>query len=268
MNKAKYTEWIDSYVENELDEAGRKKFEAELSFNRDLANEYHLEKDLDEALLQDDLIDFRAKCITAQNELNLSGKRFVKVVQITRKYWYAAASMLLIGLITGGLFLLNPGVYSAEKLFKMYYKSGETIGVSRSGNVNMVEALRYFTLNDFQSAESLFDEILANDPQNIAVMYYSGISNIEIQNYLKAIKMFEFIIRDGDNLYTENAEWYLGLSHLAAEQIDQADAIFNTIAANPDHHYSEEAKSILEKIGKSEKNKKFLNNLLFLILPF
>jgi tetratricopeptide (TPR) repeat protein len=268
MNKVRYTEWIDSYVEGELDETGRRNFEAELSINRDLAVEYHLEKDLERVLEQEDLLDFKSKCMMAQQEINLSSRKFVKVVQLTRKYWYAAASILLIAMITGGLFLLNPGGYSAEKLFKMYYKSGETIGVTRSGNVNMVEALRYFGKNDFKGADALFDEILTNDPNNIAVIYYSGISNIEIKNYPKAIRMFESIITDGDNLYIENAQWYLGLSHLATGEVKRADEIFQVIASAPDHYYFNDAKSILEKISKSEKSKKFLNNLFFLILPF
>ena len=268
MNKVKYTEWIDSYVEGEMDETGRKIFEAELSTNRDLALEYNLESDLKKMLSQEDLLDFRAKCMLAQDEMNLKSRKFVKVVQFTRRYWYAAASIFLIAMITGGLFLLNPGSYSAEKLFKMYYKSGETLGVSRSGNVNMVEALRYFTKNDYQTAEGLFDKILANDPENIAVIYYSGISNIEIKNFPKAIQMFESIITDGDNLYIENAEWYLGLSNLAAGQVDEAESMFKVITSEPGHFYSKDAKSILEKIERSERNKKFPNNLFFLILPF
>ncbi|MCU0371569.1 MAG: tetratricopeptide repeat protein, partial [Bacteroidales bacterium] len=101
-----------------------------------------------------------------------------------------------------------------------------------------------------------------------AVMYYSGISNIEIKNYPKAIQMFESIISDADNLYVENAQWYLGLSHLVAGEMQEADSIFNVIASVNDHYYCKDAKSILEKINKSEKNKKFLNNLFFLILPF
>lgn len=268
MNKVKYTEWIDSYVGNELDEVGLKSFEMELSINHDLALEFNLEKDLEKVLSQQDLLDFRAKCILAQNELNLSGRKFVKVVQFTRKYWYAAASLLLIALVAGSLILINPGGYSPEKLFKMYYKSGETIGVSRSGNGNMVEALLFFSKNDFQAADGLFNKILANDPKNFAVMYYSGISNIEMENYSKAIQMFESIIQDGDNLYIENAEWYLGLSHLIAGNADQASKIFESIASTPDHYYAKDAKSILEKIKKNEKSKKFLNNLFFLILPF
>jgi tetratricopeptide (TPR) repeat protein len=268
MNRVRYTELIDSYFDEELDETSKKKFEAELSVNRDLALEFQLENDLTKALLQDDLIDFRAKCFEAQNEINLANRKMVKIVHITRKYWYAAASALLIGLVVGGLFLFNPKEYSAEKLFKMYYNSGETIGLSRSGNVDMAEALRYFSKNDFATAEGLFEKILTTDQNNFAVVYYSGISNIEMKNYQKAIILFESIINDKDNLYVENAEWYLGLTHLAAGQIDEADAIFVKIASTPGHYYNKEANSVLEKIGENEKNKNFINNLLFLILPF
>lgn len=266
MNRVRYTEWIDEYVDGELDSDSRKKFEAELTSNRDLALEYNLEKELSKVLLEEDLIDFRAKCIEAQQEINLADKKLVKIVHITRKYWYAAASVLMVGMIIGGLLLINPGGVSYEKLFKEYYNP-ETIGLSRS-NVDMAEALRYFSKNDYQTAEGLFDKILTTDPSNIAVIYYSGISNIEIKNYPKAVEMFETIINDGKNLYIENAEWYLGLTHLAAGEISQADVVFNEIALKSDHYYNSKAKSILEKIGKSEKNKKFLNNMLFLILPF
>lgn len=268
MNKVRYTEWIDSYIGNELDVAGVKKFEKELSINQDLAMEYHLDRDLEKVLSQQDLLDFRAKCIFAQNEVNLASRKFANVVQFTRKYWYAAASILLIAIVAGSLILINPGGYSPEKLFKMYYKSGETIGVSRSGNGNMVEALLFFSKNDFQAADILFDKILVKDPKNFAVMYYSGISNIEMKNYPKAIQMFENIIADRDNLYIENADWYLGLSYLASDNLEQASGIFNTIASTPGHYYAKDAKSILEKISKSEKNKNFLNKLFFLILPF
>jgi len=77
INNVRYTEWIDSYVGNELDEAGRKRFEMELSINQDLALEYNLEKDMAKILSQPDLLDFRAKCIMAQNELNISSRKFV-----------------------------------------------------------------------------------------------------------------------------------------------------------------------------------------------
>jgi hypothetical protein len=80
--------------------------------------------------------------------------------------------------------------------------------------------------------------------------------------------MFESILAEGNNLYTEYAEWYLGLSYLVSGNSTQAESIFTRIASNPAHYYSKDATSIIEKIHKGEKSKKFLNNLFFLILPF
>jgi tetratricopeptide (TPR) repeat protein len=268
MNRVKYTAWIDSYVDGDMDAAEKIRFETDLLTNRDLALEYKLDQDLNKILGDDEIVDFRSKCIEAQNEFNISTKRFVKVIQITRKYWYAAASVILIALVIGGLVLFNPGSYSSEKLFKMYYKSGETIGLSRSGNANMVEALLFFSRNEFGSADVMFDEILLDDPNNYAVMYYSGISNIELKNYQKAAHMFESILANGNSLYTEYAQWYLGLTYLVNGQSEQASSIFFKIASNPQHYYAKDANSILEKINKGEKSKKFINNLFFLILPF
>jgi tetratricopeptide (TPR) repeat protein len=268
MNRVKYTEWVDDYVDGVLDEPGKHLFESELRSNRELILEYQLEQELRQALGDVEIMDFKSKCISAQNEYNLSTKKIVRVVQFTRKYWYAAASLVLIALVTGTLVFLNPRSYSSEKLFKMYYKSGENIGISRSGNANMVEALLDFSKKDYRAADQQFDQILMSDPNNFAVRYYAGISNIELKDYQKASHMFESILADGNSLYTEYAQWYLGLSYLASGKVDLASGIFGKIAADPEHYYCQDAKSILEKINKGEKNKKFLNNLFFLILPF
>jgi len=50
------------------------------SNNQDLALEYHLEKDLEKILCDQDLLDLRTKCIKAQNELNHSNRKFVKKI--------------------------------------------------------------------------------------------------------------------------------------------------------------------------------------------
>jgi len=268
MNRVKHTEWIDAYIEDELDAAGKYEFETALKTNSELALEFQMEQDLNKILHEEDLLDFRSKCIQAQNEQKVATRKSVKVIQFTRKYWYGLASALFIGIIAGTILLLNPGDYSGEKLFKMYYKSGETIGISRTGSVSVAEALLYFGKNDFQNADELFDQILLNEPRNFAVMYYSGISNIELKNFQKSIRMFENILQDKDNLYTEFAEWYLGLSYLALEESHQAASLFESITGSPDHLHAKEASSILDKMEKSGKSKKILNNLFFLILPF
>lgn len=267
MIKAKYTEWIDNYLEGDLEPAEQLSFEAELQVNSQLAMELRLENDLQDILRDEDILDFKAKCIASQQEVNLQHLGKARIIQIARKYWYAAASVVIILLVAGGMFLLNPGSYTNERLFKMYYKSSE-VSVSRSGNVNMVEALISFSKKDYASADLLFDKILVAEPANYAVMYYSGISNIELDNFDEAIEKFTGVIENGQNLYVENAQWYLGLAYLIDNQKGKALDQFGIIASKSDHYYNSQAISILEKLNKNDKNKEILNNLFFLILPF
>ena len=267
MIKAEYTEVIDQYMEGSLDREGLRKFEHELKVNPKLAMEFRLEQDLDTALGESDIIDFRAMCIEAQEEVKLLHSTGARVIQTVRKYWYAAAAAVLVALIAGSLLIYQSGRYSDQKLFKMYYKSGE-IGIKRSGNANMVEALMAYSKKDFVTASQAFEQVLSKDPANIPVQYYCGISNIEIGNYTRAIQLFNKIIKNDNNSYVEYAQWNLGLSYLANNQESDAVKQFKLIAADENHTYRDQAKSILEKINNQHKNKKLFNNLFFLILPF
>jgi len=267
MNSVKYTEWIDQYLQGELDPEGAVKFEADLKVNSQLAAELKLEMDLDRALRDTEMLDFMAVCQEAQQEVNLTRSRGARVVQMVRKYWYAAASVLLIALVAGTIFLARPGSYSNEKLFRMYYQSGD-IEMKRSANSNMVEALMAYSQKDFTSAAKAFEQVLAGEPGNIPVQYYCGISNIETGNYARAIQLFDGIIKQGDNSYVEYAQWNLGLTYLANNQQAEAVVQFKVIASDTDHSYYDQAQSILEKMEAKNKNEKIFNNLFFLILPF
>jgi tetratricopeptide (TPR) repeat protein len=267
MNRAKYSVLVENYLDGSLDEVQQKKFEAELQVNQTLAMEFRLEKDLERILTKEEMMDFRVKCITAQEEFNAGRLKSTRVLQLARKYWYAAAAFILVLVVVGGLFLLQPGGYSNEKLFKMYYKTGE-IGISRSGNADLIQALLKYHDKDYQSAITLFDEILDKDPNNFAIRYYDGISSIEVKDYNKAIKMFQGIIDNGENLYIEYAQWYLGLTYLVNGQTNDASKIFREIADNPNHVHQKDAQSILQKVDLKEKNRNFMNKMFFLILPF
>ena len=266
--KALYTAVIEDYLDGDLDEKQKTDFEAALQTNRRLAYEFKLEQEISNALRDADILDFRTKLNDAREELKKESSPATRVVHIARRNWAAVAAVVVLLMVAGTIFLANPGGYSNEQLFKMYYKSGESIGITRSGNTNMVEALMRYHQGDFSKANFLFSELLEIDPQNMALKYYYGISNMETENYEVSIIQFQDIIGDHNNLYIEYAQWYLGLAYLVNGNEEDALKEFESIAADSDHYYSEEAVSILEKIGKSENNGKFLKKMLFFVLPF
>lgn len=245
-------EQLEKYLKGEMSAKEMKKFEAMLINDNELLREIALEQELDAVLMDSDILDLKMKLANARNS---SGKAVhlspvISMMKSNMKYVAAAASMGV--LITAGVLTLTPRSYTSDKLFKMYYQPDKAVVVNRAGrgNVNIVEALMKFQKKEFEVASGMFEEILINNPDNIALRFYNGISYIETEKYDEAIKSFNIILKDKDNLYVEHAEWYVALCYLKKEQVEDARIQLLRIANEEDGFYKEDAKKILEKLDK------------------
>jgi tetratricopeptide (TPR) repeat protein len=108
---------------------------------------------------------------------------------------------------------------SNSMLFSQYYDNA--VVDQKRGDVTE-EAIIKFQSNDFTEATPLFKEIILKDSSNIAVWFYYGVANLELQDYKKSEDAFKTIIKNTDNLYVEHAEWYLGLCYLKANNVKDA----------------------------------------------
>ncbi len=243
----KHSASIEQYLANEMAPAERVAFEKELRSNPELAKELKLSQSIDSAIVRDDIIDLRQK-ILASLKANRVEKTGVPVVRMyVRKWWYAAASVIVMCAVAATLFLQTNRNVTNDALFSQYYNSENIVDQTR-GDQNILEAVIKFQEKDFAKASVLFKNILDKDRSNIAVWFYYGIANIETRNFDNSIKAFNTIIRQNDNLYIEHAEWYLGLCYLKSNQKDKAVDQFLVVASNPDNFHRQEAKDILEKL--------------------
>jgi tetratricopeptide (TPR) repeat protein len=243
----KHSATIEHYLAGEMAPHERTAFKRDLKSNPDLAEELKLSQSIDSALMRDDIIDLRQKLIAAIHAGRVVKEEVPVVHMYTRKWWYAAASLVALVAVAATLYLQVPRTVSNDKLFTEYYNSENIVDQTR-GDQNIVEAVIKFQQKDFATASELFKSILDKDNSNIAVWFYYGISNIETKNYDNSIKAFNTIINQNDNLYIEHAEWYLGLCYLKDNQKDKAIAQFAVVANNPDNFHRQEAKNILEKL--------------------
>jgi tetratricopeptide (TPR) repeat protein len=243
----KHSASIEQYLANEMSATERNAFKKELGSNPGLAEELKLSQLIDSAIERDDIIDLRNK-LMAVIKANHTTQAEVPVVRMhTRRWWYAAASLLILCAFAATLYLQPSRNISNDALFSQYYNSENIVDQTR-GDQNILEAVIKFQQKDFATASVLFKNILDKDNSNIAVWFYYGIANIETKNYENSIKAFNTIIRQNDNLYIEHAEWYLGLCYLKNNQKDKAVDQFMTVASNPDNFHRQEAKNILEKL--------------------
>jgi tetratricopeptide (TPR) repeat protein len=168
---------------------------------------------------------------------------------LVKKYWYAAASVLLIAGLSATLYFNLPVGKSNESLFRQYYSANDLIDVTRTGDATIVEAAIKFQERNYVLSSELFRSILDKDQKNMACWFYYGISSIETGNLKEAEKAFTVIINDNQSLYVEQAEWYLALNFIKSNKLDKASELLKSISANPENKHQKDAARLLEKLN-------------------
>jgi len=252
IQKLYSTEEIEGYINNELSEQEMALFETELTNNKALNSEIDLIRNLDKALQENDIMQLRNNLsnISADNIKERQSERSIVVKFRPRKNTLsiAAASLILLLGITG---LLSR--YSSEdNIYQKFYNRYETSGISRSSNAMndqaLALALQKFNNKDYISALNLFQEVISKDQNNVVGHFYSGVSLQELGKYKNAIDEYEVVVNETDNLFIEQAEWYIGLCYIQTKEDNKAIKQFNKIADNNQGFYQQRAVAILRKI--------------------
>jgi tetratricopeptide (TPR) repeat protein len=164
---------------------------------------------------------------------------------------YAAIASLAILISVGILYTIQTRKLSNVEIYEKYYEPYDVTMVYRSAEENAdrlyQEARLNYEAGQFQEAIILFEKILATDPGNMATTLYSGISYMEVDQYNQADKSFSKIIAHNDNLFIEQAEWYLGFCYLMTNNKEKARKQFEKIA-DSNSFYQDKASGIIKKL--------------------
>jgi tetratricopeptide (TPR) repeat protein len=170
-----------------------------------------------------------------------------------RKFYYAAASAALL-IATGGLVQrLSNSDLSNDAVYSKYYTPYDVTVTYRSGNTEvdriLLNALEHYEEHDYERALVLFEEVLENRQNDMAINLYSGISYMEEEKYKKATHSFNHIISNNDNLFIEQAKWYLSMCYVKTENIEKAELVLNEIIQE-ESYYKDQAKKVLKDLKK------------------
>ena len=250
--KINYSEFIDRYLDKNLSGPELNWFEKELDSNPELLAELNLQKNLNKALSQGDILDLREKLNVIHEMVDPELKR--KKIKITfLNNWVGIVAACAVIMIAIGFLLtnsINP-VQTAEVLFDQYYEPYVIPTNYRSvTDINNIfhKALVEYKKQDYQKALQLFEIVLIKDEFRMDVTLLTGISNLEIENYNKANNSFQKVINHNDNLFIEQAEWYLALCFLKTGEQEKAHLQFEKII-DDNSLYKEEAEDVLKKLG-------------------
>ena len=240
---------IEEYLNDELESEALKAFQAELNENPELMKEVKLHSEINQAIMDKDSQKLRNELQAIHQELKRK-QLAARIIKVLSKPVYAsslAATVLIAIIVAGILFFSDANTNSSEGIFSNYYQADDAIMMVRSGtspeDIDLKEALLAYHEKKYDNAI----ELLQHQNNNILAKYYLGLSYLETDKLEKAIETFQSIIEHKNNLFVEQAEWYLSLCYVKSAREEKAKILLEKISDSKSI-YKEKAEKILKKI--------------------
>jgi tetratricopeptide (TPR) repeat protein len=246
---SKYDEFIQPFLDGELSREELDWFNKELESNAVLAEDIKLYREVDSAIREQDVMDLRYQLNLIHNSIGDTTQESDQHSRIRKMLSYGAIASLAILISFGIVLKVQHKKLTNEQIYQRHYEPYEVTMVYRSGetqNLITLAQMRY-DAQDYYGAIEIYEQILGRDPGNMESNLYSGISYLETEQYSKAENKFGTIIDHNDNLYLEQAEWYLGFCYLQTGRNLEARAHFKEISKG-EGSFNKKARKIMRSI--------------------
>jgi len=224
--------------------------------------------EIDEAIMEDDIMDLR-------NQLQTIGKEYMPAAKTRslRSNFSRIASIAAIFLfmIMGGTFWLTNDLQSmsAEKAFDNTFVPMEGKAATRGGDTQLnvdftanseeqieAEIMNYtnkayerYREDDLAGALVFFEAAAQKaNYTNMDVLTFAGICLLSENRADEALNYFDMVIKDKDNTYVPDAQWYTVMAHLRNDDKDSAISLLHDLEGIPEHEHKDDIKKLLKKL--------------------
>ena len=240
ITKAKeMNELIEKYFEQNLTEAEKITFEELLVKDAAFKEEFDFYKELKNAVTVAERQKIKQE--VQQFEKGSNERAFV-----LKKYFpYAAILLFMISFIV--YFATNTP--SSEGLYDSYYEAYPNTAVSNTRDnsneqSNVQQAFVAYDLNDFDTANKLFDSALTTTKADY-ILFYKGISLMELNKHNDALKLFE--TTNWSKEYVEKSLWFQSLCYLKLNDKNKAKRTLEILVEKKSFKLTE-AEELLAKL--------------------
>jgi len=248
MKTIDFSNYIERYNADEMSEAEKQWFLKELEGNEELRNEVALRKKTDDILKKQNVMALRTKLAEIERQRSL-----VKTPSRSlSKSPYMKYAAVLVGFIVIGSLLFLPARHiNGDELVNKYYKAYEPPTVQRSArsttDADFSLAIEYYKTHDYNNAAKLFNKVLETKPNDMQTVLLNGVSNYEEKKYPEAKQSFGKVLDNKNNLYVDQARWYLALCYVKTNETARAKELFRAISKETGY-YQNDAKRIMKEL--------------------
>ena len=230
---------FESYLNNEMSLAEKELFEQKLNSDKKFRESFNLYKETTQFLehkFSNETIDFKEN-LKKISKNHFSQKKEPKVIAFKPWVYSVAASIVFV---LGFWFMMQGNSDYSE-----FYQH-ESANFTERGSIiqNLRLAQDAFNKKNYKTAIENF-EIVLKSYDKPEVRFFYGISLLEENKVDEAINTFSNL-QNGKSIYKDKAIWYLALSNLKLNKLEECKNYINQIPEDAEDY--EKAQKLLKKI--------------------
>lgn len=244
---------IEEYLKNEMDAEARSQFEKELKSNKELREEFEIQKleyatldQLGEEFLLNEIKNIRAK-------ENNKGKGLQLWRNVKTLIPLAIAASLAVFF---GIRWLNPSEdFSYPSLAMEYYDSySPNFSQSRIMEEDQSDWMKFMKALETDQKEIMQDFLNENSAKinvyEASQRFYIGHAYFKIEKYSAASEVFSTLIQESSlaNQKHDMCEFYLALSYMLEDKPEDSKDLLNEIKSQEGHSFQGIASELLSKM--------------------
>lgn len=242
---------IEDFIDGILEGENYNEFVAELKDNTDLIAEVKLRRQINDAIVEKDVFELRDKLKAAKEVSEVKKVKMLVPESKSELFRYVRSSVAVIILLLGIGGILSNGLTSRDGIYDNYFNAPSwsaersvTSELSTWQNANLA-----YMKADWNSVIKYLDKETApaNTSEYAVAEFYKAASLQNMNKFKEAISEYSNVIKQGDNLFVEEAEWYRGLCYIKLGQKVQAKQELLAVIERKGH-FEKDAKAVLRKL--------------------
>ncbi len=262
---------MNRYLNDEMDELERKRFERKLENDEKLRKELVLEKELREVLNEDsdytvfnsqqkneELSALKTKLRSDEyqelsNTIKSVGKEYLENEEATkpRKNYYKYISLAAVLVLFFGIYFSQINT-SLDSYYEANVNWNELPSFTEKGQQEDLfsQGEMAFKASNYEEAIAKFTQIETTHELYVYSLQYLGASYDLLNKNDKAITTFQKLANIGNTHQHSKGNWYEALMHLKNNDREKAITTLEKSAKNPKAYKHKEAKELIEEIKK------------------
>lgn len=249
LDELKYFDFIEHYVDGNMDELEQRDFEAQLVSNPLLKEEYEKYLTCINGIKDYYSTNLKNQLKAQDLELDIALAKPLKH-RINRVLLYSIAATFALFITTFTVLNVLKKAPDLNGIASKYREEekGMPVLMSLGEDAQWNDAMNLYKQRDFNGSLSIIQTLQANKKSNDTLIYYEGVNYEMLGNSGKAINCYRKLINGGSSIFTEKAQYRLALCYLQNEDEKNAIEQLVIICKKPQHLYFEQAKAILKEL--------------------